>query len=117
MGRAVFNSVSLAAHIVVTGPSQTIPVRLPCALRSPLTVAGSLMSIDEEGFLSVMEEADARQGAENVMTFAKALLRCAKSVTMPHNGQPTSVVRLDARCCASTASLAAASSELVLNSE
>lgn len=51
------------------------------------------MSIDDEGFLSVMEEADPKQGAENVMAFAKALLRCAKSVTMPHNGQPTRVVR------------------------
>ena len=35
------------------------------------TVAGALMKLDEEGFLSVDEEPEAQLGAEKVMAFAK----------------------------------------------
>ena len=49
------------------------------------------MSSDEEGFLTLDRESDAVAGANRVMAFAKAVLRCAKTVTMPHNGQPTQV--------------------------
>ena len=69
-------------------PSLITPKHLNPRCRS---VAGSLMSIDEEGFLALERHADALAGAEKVMAFAKAMLRCAKTVTMPHNGQPTQV--------------------------
>lgn len=70
----------------LTFHSQTPTSSLRCS-----SVAGSLMSIDEEGFLALERHADALAGAEKVMAFAKAMLRCAKTVTMPHNGQPTQV--------------------------
>ena len=54
-------------------------------------VAGSLMRQDKDGFLVLNQEGDAASGAENVMRFAKAMLRCARMVMMPHNGQPTIV--------------------------
>jgi hypothetical protein len=38
-------------------------------------VAGALMQQDEEGFLSLAEEADSVQGAENVMAFGKVRQR------------------------------------------
>ncbi|GAX82360.1 hypothetical protein CEUSTIGMA_g9789.t1 [Chlamydomonas eustigma] len=54
-------------------------------------VAGGLMTVDENGFFQVDPHADAQRGAEKVMAFSKALLRCAKTVNMPHNGEPTTV--------------------------
>ncbi|GAX78698.1 hypothetical protein CEUSTIGMA_g6136.t1 [Chlamydomonas eustigma] len=66
-------------------------------------VAGALMSQDDEGFLVLEQAGDPRQRSQTrsqtshgfcqVMAFAKAILRCAKTVTMPHNGKPT-VVRV-----------------------
>eukprot|EP00798_Chlamydomonas_sp_ICE-L_P007328 gene7328-449_t len=54
-------------------------------------VAGGLMRYDEEGFLAVDKAPDARTGALQAMEFAKAMLRCAKTVLMPHNNEPTKV--------------------------
>ncbi|KAG1653710.1 hypothetical protein FOA52_004270 [Chlamydomonas sp. UWO 241] len=54
-------------------------------------VAGALMCQDKEGFLSLEQNPDAKDGAEKVMTFAKAMLRCARTVKMPHNGETTRV--------------------------
>lgn len=71
--------------------SLTVHSQSPTSSLRCCSVAGSLMSIDEEGFLALERHADALAGAEKVMAFAKAMLRCAKTVTMPHNGQPTQV--------------------------
>ena len=49
------------------------------------------MSSDAEGFMSIDMEGDARDGARNVILFAQAMLSHARSVLMPHNGQPTCV--------------------------
>ncbi|GAX84156.1 hypothetical protein CEUSTIGMA_g11579.t1 [Chlamydomonas eustigma] len=54
-------------------------------------VAGGLMAMDDDGFMHIDHHPNAQQGAEKVMAFAKALLRCAKTVNMPHSGEPTSV--------------------------
>ena len=43
-------------------------------------VAGSLMRKDEQGFICLEHNGDAAQGAQKVMGFAKAILRCAKTV-------------------------------------
>lgn len=51
------------------------------------------MGIDEDGFTRVDPLPDPAEGAARVLAFAKSLLRCAASVRMPHNGQPT-VVRV-----------------------
>lgn len=54
-------------------------------------VAGALISLDEEGFMTLEVHPDARRGAERVMAFAKTLLRLARTIKMPHNGQSTQV--------------------------
>jgi hypothetical protein len=54
-------------------------------------VAGALMSNDEEGFMTIDMEGDARDGARNVILFAQAMLSHARTICMPHNGQPTCV--------------------------
>ena len=52
------------------------------------------MRVDDDGFLALEANGggDPKAGAEAVMAFAKATLRCARTVAMPHNGQPTKVV-------------------------
>lgn len=50
------------------------------------------MTADDEGFISLNAEANCREGCKNVVNFAKAMLRHARTVTMPHNQQPTQVV-------------------------
>ena len=52
------------------------------------------MRVDEDGFLAleVNGGGDPGAGAEAVMAFAKATLRCARTVAMPHDGRPTQVV-------------------------
>ena len=54
-------------------------------------VAGALMRRDEHGFTSLDEDPDAVEGAGNVLDFAQAMLRQARTVIMPHNGLPTCV--------------------------
>ena len=39
-------------------------------------VAGALMSVDEDGFLALEEQPDARMGAEQVMAFSKVSQQC-----------------------------------------
>ena len=50
---------------------------------SPYIVAG--------GFVCLDKHADAAKGAESILAFAKAMLRCARAVKMPHNGLPTEI--------------------------
>ncbi|GAX76114.1 hypothetical protein CEUSTIGMA_g3557.t1 [Chlamydomonas eustigma] len=54
-------------------------------------VAGALMSYDHEGFVSINPNSDPKLGATSILGFAKAMLRHAASVRMPHNGMPTTV--------------------------
>ena len=54
-------------------------------------VAGALTTSDEEGFARVDEKADQAKGCASVVDFAQAMLRHAKQVKMPHNGQPTTI--------------------------
>jgi class 3 adenylate cyclase len=55
-------------------------------------VAGGLMQHEEHGFVSVGDAATcAAQGAERVMAFAKALIRCSRAVSTPHDQQPCRV--------------------------
>ena len=54
-------------------------------------VAGGLMTRDGDGFDCIDKDADAVQGAEKVLSFAKAMLSCAKAVKMPHNGRPAEI--------------------------
>ena len=54
-------------------------------------VAGALMRRDEHGFTSLDEDPDAVEGASNVLDFAQAMLRQARTVIMPHNQQPTCI--------------------------
>jgi hypothetical protein len=50
------------------------------------------MQREEHGFVSVSDAAtSAVQGAERVMAFAKALVRCSRAVTTPHDQQPCRV--------------------------
>ena len=68
----------------------------PCVLQVETAgdcyiVAGALISLDEEGFMTLEVHPDARQGAERVMAFAKTLLRLAQTIKMPHNNLPTQV--------------------------
>ena len=76
---------SLLSHYLLTGISQ-VETAGDCYI-----VAGALMARDKEGFMMVEENPDALAGAEKVMAFSKALLRCSRTVLMPHNGQPTTV--------------------------
>ncbi|GFH19270.1 guanylate cyclase domain-containing protein [Haematococcus lacustris] len=46
--------------------------------------AGGLMTLDEDGFTVL-------GSTKQVLAFAKAVLRCAATVPMPHNGLPTQV--------------------------
>ena len=49
------------------------------------------MVADEEGFMVLDGEGDARDGARNVILFAQAMLSHARTICMPHNNQPTCV--------------------------
>uniref|UniRef100_A0A7S3VP31 Guanylate cyclase domain-containing protein n=1 Tax=Dunaliella tertiolecta TaxID=3047 RepID=A0A7S3VP31_DUNTE len=53
--------------------------------------AGGLTKIDQDGFICIDHEPDPVEAAHRVLSFAKALLYCAKTVMMPHNGQPTRI--------------------------
>ncbi|KAG1664452.1 hypothetical protein FOA52_006298 [Chlamydomonas sp. UWO 241] len=56
-------------------------------------VAGAMMQATPEGGAALDEQADPAQGVRAVMGFARAMLRVARSVRMPHNNEP-SVVRV-----------------------
>uniref|UniRef100_A0A7S3VPL3 Guanylate cyclase domain-containing protein n=2 Tax=Dunaliella tertiolecta TaxID=3047 RepID=A0A7S3VPL3_DUNTE len=53
--------------------------------------AGGLTLIDEDGFTCIDPTPDPQEAAQRVLSFAKALLYCAKKVVMPHNGEPTQI--------------------------
>ncbi|GAX74598.1 hypothetical protein CEUSTIGMA_g2046.t1 [Chlamydomonas eustigma] len=54
-------------------------------------VAGALMELDEEGFMTLDFHGEAGHGAKNVVDFGQAMLRHARTINTPHNGLPTCV--------------------------
>ncbi|KAG2448052.1 hypothetical protein HYH02_007079 [Chlamydomonas schloesseri] len=51
-------------------------------------VAGGLVAYDQDGYKSVIAGEEDPLHAVRVMEFAKAMLRAAREVRMPHNGEP-----------------------------